>query len=93
MITSPYSLEQHAVGQLARALEIATGASPSDVFERAETFHCIMTNYDVPLESAMEWIHTRTPAKEYSGVEFRAFCRTYADERAAARRADLERRP
>ena len=45
MTTSPYPLDQIAVGQLARALESELAASPVAAFKRAESLHAI-ARYD-----------------------------------------------
>jgi hypothetical protein len=70
-VTSP---EEFAQAQIRTALESELHEDARSRKERAEMLHAIARESDVPIERLLWWIHFRHAGKQWSGVEWRAWC-------------------
>jgi hypothetical protein len=71
---------------LALASELANHVRPVELLKRGNAMVAIAEANDVPIEAVIEWIHRRTPGKEWSAAEFRSYAHAIADTLQAVAR-------
>ena len=75
-----------ALHQVADALAAELGIDAPLLIEQAENLIAIAVEHEISVEHVRQWIHYRTPDKEWTTAEFRRWARRYHDTNAELQR-------
>ena len=71
-------LREYALGTIVHALRLELADDYSaELISRGQSLIAIAEESKIPIEELLLWIHTAAPGKEWSAVEFRAWCAQY----------------